>query len=214
MERIATDGCHYEVASAEDLVFFFGDMADQINGQKYIYVRIACPVDVSVTYNGETLNSSENNQNLRTAFGTLTFEENDEALSEGADDRVKVLRLKEGIDYDLELVGTGRGIMNYTIGFMDEAGEYSDLRKFENVKITKNTEIDTVAGVSSESVLNIDEDGDGKYDLKLRAGENGYGEEVVIENWVYLAVICACILVLIDVILIIVLKNRKRKKGR
>ena len=135
-------------------------------------------------------------------------------MSEGADDRVKVLRLKEGIDYDLELVGTGRGIMNYTIGFMDEAGEYSDLRKFENVKITKNTEIDTVAGVSSESVLNIDEDGDGKYDLKLRAGENGYGEEVVIENWVYLAVICACILVLIDVILIIVLKNRKRKKGR
>src|SRR5699024_10707814 len=59
MERLASDGCHYEVASAEDLVFFFEDMADQINGQKYIYIRIACPVDVTVTYNGETLCSAE-----------------------------------------------------------------------------------------------------------------------------------------------------------
>ena len=40
MEHLASDGCHYEVASADDLVFFFEDMADQINGQKYIYIRI------------------------------------------------------------------------------------------------------------------------------------------------------------------------------
>ena len=33
MEQLASDGCHYEVASADDLVFFFEDMADQINGQ-------------------------------------------------------------------------------------------------------------------------------------------------------------------------------------
>ena len=47
MEHIASDGCHYEASGADQLVFFFEDMADQINGQKYIYVRIACPVDVS-----------------------------------------------------------------------------------------------------------------------------------------------------------------------
>ena len=52
MEGIDSEGCHYEVDSAENLVFFFHDIADQINGQKYIYIRIACPVDVKVTYNG------------------------------------------------------------------------------------------------------------------------------------------------------------------
>lgn len=214
MERIATDGCHYEVANAEDLVFFFGDMADQINGQKYIYVRIACPVDVTVAYNGEWLSSAEEDLNQRTSFGTLTFEENEEAGEEGQDDRVKVLRLKEGVDYDLELVGTGRGLMDYTIGFMDEEGEYSDIRTFENVRITDNTAIDTVAGVSSASELNIDEDGDGKYDRKLRAEENGYGEEVVVASWIYVAVAAVIVLLLVDIVIIVFLKKRNRKKGR
>ena len=54
---IASDGYHYEVADAEELVFFFDDIADQINGQKYIYIKIACPVDVTVTSRGETLTS-------------------------------------------------------------------------------------------------------------------------------------------------------------
>ena len=157
MEKIASDGCHYEVANADDLVFFFEDMADQINGQKYIYIRIACPVDVTVSYNGEKLCSAEKKLNLRTDFGTLTFEENEDK-SNGADDRIKVLRLKEGADYDVQIVGTGYGHMNYTIGFMDENGDYSDLRKFRNIKITKKTEIDTVATIADESVLNIDEE--------------------------------------------------------
>lgn len=190
MEKIASSGCHYEVADANDLVFFFEDIADQINGQKYIYVRIACPVDVSVTYKGQTLDSSENNQTARTDFGTLTFEENDEEeknedSSSNTDNRVKVLRLKEGVDYDLKVIGTGHGIMNYTIGFVNDDGAYNDLRKFENIKITKRTVIDTVANTSSESVLNIDEDGNGKYDLVLYAERNGYGKELQASIWVY-----------------------------
>ncbi len=77
--------------------------------------------------------------------------------------------------------------MNYTIGFMDENGDYSDLRKFRNIKITKKTEIDTVATIADESVLNIDEDGDGKYDLKLRATKNSYGEK---SRNIYLDICC------------------------
>ena len=73
MEEIASDGCHYEVAEADSLVFF-GDMADQINGQEYIYVRIACPVDVTVLHNGETLSSRDYDLSLRTGFGSLAFE--------------------------------------------------------------------------------------------------------------------------------------------
>lgn len=178
MEAIASDGCHYEVSNAEELVFFFEDIADQIDGQKYVYVRIACPVDVTVKYEGETLCSSENALNTRTSFGTLTFEENTENIVEGIDNRIKILRLKEGVDYDIQIEGTGSGYMNYTIGFMDEDGEYSDLRKFSNIKIRRKTLIDTVATANSNSdtVLNVDENGDGKYDLKYKAGMNGRGK--------------------------------------
>lgn len=62
-----------------------------------------------------------------------------------------MLRLKEGTDYDIEINGTGRGKMDYTIGFMDETGEYSDLRKFENIAITSRTKIDTVATVADKN---------------------------------------------------------------
>lgn len=214
MENIASDGCHYEVANADELVFFFEDMADQINGQKYIYVRIACPVDVSVTYNGETLDSSESNSKTRTSFGTLTFEENHEEMNENMDDKIKVLRLKEGVDYDLELTGTGHGVMNYTIGFMDDNGDYSDLRKFENIKITRKTKVDTVATYSDDSVLNIDDDGDGKYDLKLRAEANGYGEEVKTSYWIIYVIIGAVVLLFVDIIAITVyVKSKRRRKG-
>lgn len=213
MEHIASDGCHYEVAEANELVFFFEDMADQINGQKYIYVRIACPVDVSVTYGGEILSSSEKDLNARTSFGTLTFEENKTEQSE-TDDRVKVLRLKEGADYNIELRGTGRGSMDYTIGFMDDNGDYSDLRKFKRIKITRRTQIDTVASNSDESILNIDEDGDGKYDLKMRAKANGYGEEVKTLSLIIYVIIGATLSVAIVIIVtLLYLRHKKRKRS-
>ena len=126
-----------------------------------------------------------------------------------------MLRLKEGADYDLEIVGTGYGTMNYTIGFMDDDGNYDDFRRFENIRITKRTKIDTVAEVSSESILNIDDDGDGKYDTRLRAEENGYGEEVKTPEWVIFALGGAGILIFIDISIFIVLRIRKRaKRGR
>lgn len=211
MEGIASDGCHYEVASADDLVFFFEDVADQINGQKYIYIRIACPVDVTVTYKGETLCSAEDDLNVRTDFGTLTFEDNENISGEKQDDRIKVLRLKEGADYDVQIVGTGHGIMDYTIGFMDENGDYSDFRRFENIKITRRTTIDTVAAVSKESVLKIDKDGDGKYDLKLRAAENSYGEEIKESILIYI-LISGIALLFLAIVLFFVRRNKKKQK--
>lgn len=165
MEKIASEGCHYEVSSSEDLVFFFEDVAGQIGGQKYIYVKVACPVDVSVTYKGETLSSAENDQNLRTSFGTLSFRENEgkgnnEEESSGysktylkeADSKVKILRLKEGTDYNIKINGTGDGEMDYTIGFVNDEGEYNDLRRFEDIDINKDTVIDTVANTSKKNI--------------------------------------------------------------
>lgn len=198
MEAIASDGCHYEVADADDLKFFFGDIADQINGQKYIYIRIACPVDVRVSYDGEILNSDESDQNTRTSFGTLTFEEN---KNKENGDQIKVLRLKEGFDYDIRIEGIGLGTMNYTIGFMDEDGKYGDLRRFKDVSVSPNTVIDTTASVSDETTLNVDDDGDGVYDQTYIAGVNEDGQAV---DYAYIAYIAAGILILVVILIVIV----------
>lgn len=244
LEDIASEGCHYEVDSAENLRFFFNDIADQISGQQYIYIRIACPVDVKVTCNGETLDSSEESLNTRTDFGTLTFEESGEDQSEetdtgqdayedtgqsGAlfgilnqtqngddreeetDDRIKVLRLKDNTEYDIEIEGTGEGTMDYTIGFMDDTGEYSDFRRFEDINITRTTEIDTVAKSSGDTFLNVDEDGDGRYDLRYRAGANGVGEIVDYTYLIFIAAGAAAVLVILITILVIRRKIKKRR---
>lgn len=170
MKNLASPGMDYQVETADDLVFFFGDLADQISGQNYIYVRIACPVDVTVKYKGETLCSKEGKENTRTDFGSLTFEENEEeAEDEDSDNRIKILRLKEGVEYDIQIEGNGRGRMDYTIGFVDEDGEYSDMREFRNIKITRRTEIQTVAARSESTYLYVDENGDGQHDYAYKA---------------------------------------------
>lgn len=217
MDAIASDGCHYEVDDAGNLVFFFGDIASQISGENYIYVKIACPVDVTVTYNGETMTSKDNYSSVRTSFGSMTFEDskNKDETADGSssggifgnignnqnaeeadnDDRVKILRLKEGVDYDIKIEGNGTGKMNYTIGFMDEDGEYTDMRKFSGIKITKKTEIDTVAGVSDKTYMYVDEDGDGKYDITYKATENGKAEIVDYSGVIYACIIAVVVLV-------------------
>lgn len=214
MERIASEGCHYEVSDADSLVFFFGDIADTINGQEYIYIRIACPVDVKVSYNGETLNSKEGKISTRTSFGSLSFEENTSEVNESsADDRVKILRLKADGNYNISIEGNGRGRMNYTIGFMDENGEYTDFRKFTNIKINKNTIIDTVAEKSSKTVLNVDDDGDGKYDIKYKAGANERGEVVDYTYILYIFVAVFSLAAVTTAFLIARNKKAKRRRG-
>lgn len=215
LENIASEGCHFEVENADDLIFFFGDIADQINGQKYIYIRIACPVDVTVTYDGETLCSIEENMNTRTAFGSLTFEDNEKGTNSSSDNRVKILRLKEGTDYNIQIEGNGNGYMDYTIRFMDDTGEYTDLRTFSNIKITEQTVIDTVATNSDSTILNVDENGDGRYDLKYKATENAEGELVNDTYLIYIYIaVGVFVLILIVIAIILIMKHLKSKKSK
>lgn len=211
MEKIASEGYHYEVKNADELVLFFGDIGEQINGTKYTYIRIACPVDVMVSYQGETLNSAQNQLNMRTSFGSLTFEEGDGQSDKEIDDRVKILRLKEGADYDISIAGNGKGKMNYTIGFMDENGDYSDIRKFRNIPINAMTQIDTVASSKGASILNIDEDGDGKYDERLRADTNSNGRKVAsLTEIIALGSALCCLLMFELAVVVLYCKIRKR----
>ena len=212
MEGIATEGYHYEVIDAEDLVFFFGDIADNISGQKYIYIEIACPVDVRVRRNGELLSSEEDDIHTYSSFGTLSFEQTDED-DNNVSRQKKILRLKDGMEYDIEINGNGNGTMDYTIQFMDENGNYSDKREFSNIKIKNDTVIETVASSMRDStVLSVDEDGDGKFESVYEAKANNAGKKVddtLNTLFKYLAYACGVWLLVSIAFLIMRIYNRK-----
>lgn len=233
LNELASTGSHYEAENASDLRFFFGDIADQIEGMRYIYIRIACPVDVEVSYDGETLSSADPEDHTRTSFGSLTFEEpeNDEdgngnngnrknsgssssSDSEDAneEDSVKILRLKEGPSYDVQIRGTGNGTMDYTIGFVDDAGSYSDMRSFNSIPITPRTRINTMAEVADTTVLKVDEDGDGKYDLTYKAEQNGLATLTNNITIVYLVVAAFAAVGVLSVLLLILLSVKRHKR--
>ena len=175
LSAMASDGCHYEVSDASELKGFFTDIADEIAGTRFVYVRAACPVDVTVRYDGEELNSSVDDRNTRTSFGTIAFEDElDENGYVTEEDAVKVLRLREGPAYDIDIEGTGEGSMDYSIGFADSDGDYTDFRTFDGIDVEEGTEIATTAEVSDRTRLTVDIDGDGILDevYEAKAGED------------------------------------------
>lgn len=174
LESLASPGCYYYVSDADALEGFFGDIAQEINGTMFTYVEAACPVDVTVSYNGETLSSAEDSFNDRTSFGTLVVQDSGE--EDGT--TTKILRLVEGPDYNIEIVGTGSGSMDYRIGYMDEQGDYTDYRTFSGIEVEEGTRVLTSAARSDETVLSVDEDGDGVFDLALSATSGGEGARV------------------------------------
>lgn len=150
------DGYH-QVDTAENLQFVFGDIQETISDGSKIVINIACPVDVSVTYNGETLSSASSTYSDNASFGTLQLL--------GAAQDIKVLSLNPGVDYDVKLTGTDTGTMNYSVNYIDDNDNVADYRSFEAIPITPTTIIDSNTNNSSDVTLNIDEDGDGEVDL-------------------------------------------------
>lgn len=231
MESMASPGLHYEVKSADDLIFFFEDIANQIGGREYVYIRIACPVDVTVTSGGETLSSKVDSENTRTSFGALTYE-NTEQLSEDSDnendfsqfyyddeydetareDQVKVLRLDREKNYDIKIDGYADGTMDYTVKYQDAQGEYTDTREFPSIPVNASMQATSSTGSSDTTYLEVDEDGDGKTDKTYKAKSNQAMEEVKDRTILYILIAVIAVLVLLVIILIVVLVVRSRKK--
>lgn len=77
------------------------------------------------------------------------------------------------------------------------------------------TVIDTVATNSDSTILNVDENGDGKYDLKYKATENAEGELVDDTYLIYIYIaVGVVVLILIVVAAIIITKHLKAKKSK
>jgi hypothetical protein len=202
------------VDSADDLVFFFDDIANQISGTQYVYIRIACPVDVTVTSEGETLSSKAESENRRTSFGTLTYENEEYDEYEDETSQVKVLRLKMDTDYDIDISGYDTGTMDYTVSYPDENGEYNDVREFSDISVNAETKVTSNTDKLDASYLKVDSNGDGKYETTYKAKANSEMEEVKNSTVLYICLGTAGIISIIVIILIIVLvyKNSKKKK--
>lgn len=215
LKAIASDGMNYEVSSSDDLLPFFSDIAANIGGQKYIYVEIACPVDVTVTKDGETLCSKENDRSTHSSFGTLSFEQlEDDDYTDDESNQKKVLRLKDGVEYDIKIEGNGDGSMDYTIRYMDENGKYTDSREFSNIKISGETVVDTVASsMRDKTVLSVDDDGDGRAETVYEAKANSKGKEVddtLHKIFFYLDFVFGAWLIASAIFLAIRINNRKK----
>ena len=164
MNDIASPGCAYNIKDTNELAFAFEDLADSVGGSSSIVVRIACPVDVTVKCGGEKLCSDPDERSTRASFGSLSFE--------GDNDEIKVLRLNNEQNYELCINGTGDGEMDYSISFANDDGDYTDVRTFKSVPISPDTIIATNTRSSGKTELNVDTDGDGKFDKTYVAGKN------------------------------------------
>lgn len=210
LAQMASEGCHYEIQDASDLEPFFADIADEINGTRFMYARVACPVNVTVTHNGETLSSAGDNPSTRTSFGSLTFEEQADSGSSNGDP-VKVLRLREGESYDIAIEGYGTGVMDYRIGFVDKNGDYNDFRSFSHVQIEPTSRISTSAEVSDSTLMEIDNNGDGRVDKRLVAGKNEEAKPVN-NAWVVILVLTVSGLAWLVALAAVVVRRLRRRQ--
>ena len=221
LNNMANPCCYYDIADIDDVQYVFGDIADVLSGQRYMYVRIACPVNVSVEYDGQELSSEGSGKN-RTDFGMLYYENADgeeqadpsyDENNQNDENRVKVLRLKSGHEYKVNIDGTGRGKMNYTISFMDKDGNYTDIREFKNITIKRDSEIETTAAEKKVSVMTVDEDGDGKIDYTYTAKVNGKAKkEAYKTNFFVYPIILGCVATLASTVFLIIRVTRRKKK--
>lgn len=210
MNKIQNKG-YTDVKDGSQLEFHFGEIAEEISDSAKIIISIACPVDVSVTYNGETLSSSAKNYNDEASFGTLNV------TGEG-NDSIKMLYLNELDNYDVSIIGYDEGTMDYSINYYDDNAELTDQRSFQSVPITDTTQIGTNTDIEEPTVLSVDSDGDGVVDEEWKASENSEGSVVEEEQeqsnvWIWIAIVVILLILIVIFILAVVFLRRKKNKN-
>ena len=139
--------------------------SSEVNKRKYTVIRIACPVDVKVESNGETLSSSAQYFKDRTSFGSI------ELLGEKGD--IKTVVLYDGMDmtYSIQLMGIDSGSMDCEVSYFDEDENEIEKKEFLNIPVIKG--MDGYLNTSPESAtIKLDYDGDGEYEYILNEGSH------------------------------------------
>lgn len=136
-------------------------------------IKIEGPVDIKISKNGETLNSSIENLSLKSSFGRIDFI--------GTVGEIKMLCLMGG-SYDIELTSNADGLLGYTIRKFDRNDNLTDERVFEKIPVTEDTLIDSDTSFDQSIELCIDTDGDGSEDAKWECARGDEGVKVTDNN--------------------------------
>lgn len=148
--------------------------SDEYQAQGSVVLRLDGAADVKVSRNGETLDSSVENLSTTASFGRLDFM--------GVTGEIKMLCLDDG-DYNITLSGIADDTIEYTLRRFDENNTLTDERTFDSVPVTANTTISTNSGDFEDTVLCIDNDGDGTTDEKWSAAKNSDGTPTTGDNY-------------------------------
>lgn len=92
-------------------------------------IEVDCPVEAVVELNGEVLDSRRPSA---TSFGSVA--RNGDLIT---------FNLMYSPDYKMSIIGTGEGTMTVTLTYYDEARTQIDQRKFVNVPITSETDVES-----------------------------------------------------------------------
>lgn len=216
LERMATQGEHFE-ATGSSLEDFFAAIASQLQGDRYTYIRVACPVDVTVVHEGQVLSSAAGGVASVSDFGSVTTmaSGSDDGAGEAGDsgDPIKIVRLLQGQDYEIYLTGTGEGTMDYSVSYMDETGAYVDERSFEDVPVSAGSLMQTSSSQAPETTLDVDSDGDGTTDLRLSAASGEAAHTMTREEFSQrrAAVVVGALVVLTALVAVLEWRARARR---
>ena len=159
MKTVGRNG-YYEVKDGDALSFTFAtEWSGNVTTKdaNKVVVRIACPVDVYVTLNGQTLSQS----NPQTTFGTLDI------TTDASGDEIKTLTLAYNNEYDIQIDGYDTGTMDCTIDYFCNDDSLFNVT-YPTVNVTENTKISTHIDVGNSRItLDVDADGDGVVDNQV-----------------------------------------------
>ena len=130
--------------------------SDPADNNRRIVIRVACPVDVTVSHPlYGSLSSSDIESDVE--WGTVYLA--------GEDDEIKIFAIDDGSDeYEIYIEGNGYGEMDLTIRYFDADYNFLYENYLNNVSVTTNTK--AFASTDPENaVLLIDENGDGEYEV-------------------------------------------------
>jgi len=141
--------------------------------KRYIVIRVACPVEVAITLDGETLcsdvYSDEEEFKMNSSYGDIYLC--------GEKGEIKIAALYDSEDYNIVLKGTDEGKMDYSIRFYDGNNELEVEHNFYDVPVTEESIF--YSGTCAEEVLlSADKDGDGVIDTTYLPSNDGTMEKI------------------------------------
>ena len=158
---------HGGLAKDEDVLKWISDILSGGNSSgtslssssAHTVIRIACPVDVTLEFNGELLSNDLDNYCELSSFGRMDLI--------GDNNEIKMFCIDSDADCTMTIVGADSGTMDYTIRYLD--GNYNLIEQYEymDIPITEDTIITTTVSYGDEPTLYIDTDGDGFLEWNL-----------------------------------------------